>query len=186
MGLALPALLFLLLLHSFEAPPRMMAKLAEVIFLLPRPRPREPIIIDARGEERQKPALAAPPSTAPAEAPPAPVELPTYARPPSDQALMSAFLRSVRCQADEFGRPAPWAHCNGGRFLERREPPVPPTAVPVKREAQFAAEKARANTPGRVPCVSMQSRTIGIGNMGLGKEHAVMVDPLCALAELAR
>jgi hypothetical protein len=162
-----------------------MTKLAEAIFLLPRPRPREPIIIDARGEQRQNPAPAASPSTGLTVTPSAPVELPAYAKPPSDQAVMAAFMRGVRCQPDEFGRPAPWAHCNGG-IPVRREPPVPPMAVPVKREAQFAAEKARANTPGRVPCVSMQSRTIGIGNMGLGKEHAVMVDPLCALAELAR
>jgi hypothetical protein len=55
-------------------------------------------------------------------------------------------------------------------------------SLPVHREAEWAAERARANTPVRVPCVSMQTN-----NMGFGQEdHEVMVDPLCVIGELAR
>ena len=60
-------------------------------------------------------------------------------------------------------------------------------SLPVHREAEWAAERARANTPARVPCVSMQTRTMKVGNMSVGPEdHEFMVDPLCVLGELAR
>ena len=52
----------------------------------------------------------------------------------------------------------------------------------MAREAEFAAERARANTPGRVPCVSMRSNSMGFGQ----QDQEVSVNLVCVLDEMAK
>lgn len=179
-ALGLQAGLFALLLHAFPRVRRTPEILTERIFYLPRILPPPPPVIDARRPPR--------PTTAPSAAPglPAP-EIPSAPPPytqaaPGNPSLLRAFGRAVGCERDDQGRPSPFGSCRGVRPAPRSELAALAPERPVKREAELAAERARADTPLRVPCVSMQNNNLGFGL----EEKVAMVDPLCALDELRK
>ena len=179
-ALALQAGLFALLLQSFPPLRRAPEELTERIFYLPRIVPPPPVI-----DARRPPTTAPAPSTAPGlpapEIPPAP---PPYMQaPPGNPSLLTALRGALACESDAHGRPSPLVSCQGVRPAPRNELLAPAPDLPVTREGELAAEKALANTPVRVPCVSLNSRTVAIGS---SQEHAVRLSLLCALGELMR
>jgi hypothetical protein len=101
---------------------------------------------------------------------------------PDAPALLAALGRALTCQPDADGGAPPLLSCRGVRMRPRDDMAALAPSLPVHREAELAAERARASAPARVPCVSMQTSNMGFGQ----REHVVMVDPLCALGELVR
>src|SRR4051812_41580520 len=159
MALAMQVGLFLLLLYSFrpmELPPEAGR---ETILLLPRlPSSPPPVVIDAR---KKPDAGASPPvnvapseSAAPAEEPFSLQNLPPYARPPSNEALLAALGRALACRPDVLGQPTPFASC---RPMAMWRPGMQSEPRTVGREESLAAELAKARTPPKVPCTSTRS-----------------------------
>jgi hypothetical protein len=182
-ALALQAALFALLAASFT-PQHRSDRPAESVLLLPRLLQRPVPVIDARQPARNPPVQSgAPPLSTPplATAPPPETQVPEP-QAPSAQALLTALGRALTCEPDADGRASPLLSCRGVRMRARNDMAALAPSLPVHREAELAAERARANTPARVPCVSMQTTNMGFGQ----REHAVMVNPLCALEELIR
>jgi hypothetical protein len=178
-ALLLPALLFLLLLQGFEAPPRLAARMAETIFLLPRPRPAiNPIIIDARGEARARPIAPASPAPITPGTPNPPAEPPPYAQPPGDAALTAALRRALSCRPDEYGRLSPLPSCQTPNPVMRDAPALGNVPSGVQNEARWAAEKQKRGNE-RVEV----SPGISVGPGGPGVS-LVIVDPLCRLTGL--
>ena len=175
LALGLQIGLFALLLQSFPQMRRMPEDSLERILYLPRlVRPPPPTVIDARPQPR---AATAPAPGAPA--PKIPPALPPYTRaPPGNPSLLRAFGRAVACEPDALGRPSPLVSCRGWRGSRNDLAALAPE-LPVKREAELAAERARARS-NRLPCVSMQTQDLGYGLM----EKSVRVDMGCALGEL--
>jgi hypothetical protein len=184
-ALAPQAGLFALLAAS-STPQHKTAASPETVLFLP-PRLQRPVpVIDARQPPRSAPAQSVAPalSTPPAASAllPAP-----EAQTPNAPALLAALGRALACEPDKDGRPSPLISCRGIRMRPRNDRTALAPSLPVYREAEWAAERARANKPVRVPCVSMQSRNMRFGNMSVGPEdHEFMVDPLCVIGELAR
>jgi hypothetical protein len=179
-ALTVQAGLFALLLASFRPATGPAEAERETIFLLPRLAPRPVPVIDARTAPRAAPAPSGAPALPVPEIPPPPPPY-TQALPGNPDAL--AVLRgALACKPDAQGQPSPLPSCQGLRPRSRNELAALAPALPVKREAQLAAERARERAPLRVPCVSMQTNNMGFGQ----EEHAVMVDPFCALGELMR
>ena len=143
-ALALPGLLFLLLVQPF-APDRRVTT-GSTIFFLPRPTP-DPVTIDARGTPRQETEVpAAPLPIAPAD----PGELPLYAQPPSGQALLAALRYALACKMEQFGQPFPLASCPTPRE-ERRDGSHPGR---VRDETGWAEAWASRQSPTLLPCFS--------------------------------
>lgn len=179
-ALALQVALFALLAASFT-PQRKPGAPAETMIFLPRILQRPVPVIDARQAPRSAPAQSAAPAFSPpplASAPPSPPE--TQA--PGAAALLAALGRALACEPDAEGRASPLISCRKMRMPPRNDMAALAPALLVHRETEWAAERARANAPGRVPCVSMQTNNMGFGQ----NAHEVMVNPLCVLGELTR
>ena len=177
-ALAVQAALFVLLLHSFQPAARKRETGRETIFLMPRLVPRPVPVIDARGSWRPAPSAA--PSLPVPEIPRAPP--PHTQAAPGNPSLLAALRGALACEPDAQGRPSPLVSCRGFRPAPRNELAALAPALPVAREAEFAAERARANTPGRVPCVSMRSNSMGFGQ----QDQEVSVNLVCVLDEMAK
>lgn len=176
-ALVVQVALFVLLLHSFQPVTRQGDAESQTIFLMPRLLPRPVPVIDARGSPRPAPSAA--PSLPVTDIPPPP---PYTQAAPSNPALLTALRGALACEPDAHGRPSPLMSCRGFRPAPRSEMAALAPALPMAREAEFAAEKARANTPGRVPCVSMRSNSMGFGQ----NEQEISVNLVCVLEEMAK
>jgi hypothetical protein len=143
-ALALPGLLFLLLVQPFIPDRRMTT--GSTIFFLPRPAP-DPVTIDARGAPRRE--IEAPATPLPI-APANPGELPLYAQPPSGQALLAALRYALACKMEQFGQSFALASCPTLRE-ERRDAALPGR---VRDETGWAEAWASARSPMLLPCFS--------------------------------
>lgn len=145
-ALALPGLLFLLLVQPFVPDKHMATGQKATIFFLPRPAP-DPVTIDARGAPRQEAeAPATPLPIAPAD----PGELPLYAQPPSGQALLAALRYALACKMEQFGQLFPLASCP----TLREGRPDGSNPGRVRDETGWAEAWASRQSPTLLPCFS--------------------------------
>jgi hypothetical protein len=70
------------------------------------------------------------------------------------------------------------AHCSGLAAMPRDPGRVGELPSLVNDPARREAELADRNTPARVPCVTLTSRSLGFAG---AQDTGVMADPLCAL-----
>ena len=75
-------------------------------------------------------------------------------------------------------RTGAWSRISLKAVLEAMPGAVGEPPSLVKDPARRAAELADRNTPARVPCVTLTSRSLGFAG---AQDTGVMTDPLCAL-----
>ena len=167
-ALAIQGGIFALLALSLMVVRQLPAEKETILVLppLPRPVPTPAMVIDGR------PRLPLRPSAMP---PSAPALLPSSAPPASDGT--AAILHDLGALTSGGKQP------NAGTTKRDPRDVVSPDSH-VRDESYWAAEREAVQTPPRVPCVSLADRTVGMGP-AQSKEQAVMVNPLCVIAELA-
>jgi len=70
------------------------------------------------------------------------------------------------------------SHCSGFAAIPRDEGAATEPRSLVKDLPRRQAELAARNTPARVPCVELRTRTLGFNGI---QDTGIMIDPLCAL-----
>jgi len=145
----------------------------EITFFLPVPREAAK---PARAERGRPSSLPSP--VAPSAVPP-PIVLPPGIAPP--RADVQSFGNALFGCAPENRNnltPEQRAHCSGLAAMPRDTGRVGELPSLVSDPARRAAELADRNTPARVPCVTLTSRSLGFAG---AQDNGVMTDPLCML-----
>jgi hypothetical protein len=146
----------------------------EITFFLPHLRDAaKPVPGPARARPSRLPPPATPPSILP------PLAVPPVAVPPESD--LRAFGRQLFGCAPENRNtltPDERARCSGFARVPRDRDRVGEPPSLVKDPARRAAELAARNTPARVPCVTLTSRSLGFAG---AQDTGVMADPLCVL-----
>ena len=141
----------------------------EITFFLPRLREA---VKPAPGSRRGKPSPV-PPLVAPQIIPP-------VALPPPPMTDLRAFGNALfGCAPENLNNltPEQRAHCIGFAALPRDSDGVAESRSLVKDLPRREAELAARNTPARVPCASVRTKSLGPGFQDTG----IMTDPLCVL-----
>jgi len=143
----------------------------EITFFLPRLREA---VKPVSGSRRGKPAPL-PEARLPLVAPP-------LALPPTPPAAdLRAFGNALfGCAPENLNNltPEQRSHCSGFAALPRDGGAVTEPRSLVKDLPRRQAELAARNTPARVPCVELRTRTLGFNGI---QDTGIMTDPLCAL-----
>lgn len=144
----------------------------EITFFLPRLRE---VVKPASGSRRGRPSpspamrpLAVPPIVLPPVAPPPATDLKSFGN-----ALFGCAPENLNNLTAEQR-----AHCSGFAALPQGKDTVTEPRSLVKDLPRRQAELTARNTPARVPCVELRTRTLGFNG---GQDTGVMTDPLCAL-----
>ena len=142
----------------------------EITFFIPRLRD---VVKPASSARRGKPSPASPLAVPPI--------IPPVALPPPPPATdLRAFGDALfGCATENLNNltPEQRAHCSGFAALPRDRDGVAEPRSLVKDLPRRQAELAARNTPARVPCTSLRSKSLGPGFQDTG----AMVDPLCVL-----
>jgi hypothetical protein len=144
----------------------------EITFFLPVP------------HEAAKPAPAPRDRLSPLRAPvaplvvPPPLVLPPVAPPGSDLQSFGKALFGCAPENRNNLTPEQRAHCSGLAAMPRDEGRVGELPSLVRDPARREAELAARNTPARVPCVELRTRSLGFAG---AQDNGVMTDPLCML-----
>jgi hypothetical protein len=146
----------------------------EITFLLPPL--REAVRPDTRARRgRLSPSrpLTPPPLTMP------PIVMPPVA-PPSASDLQGFGNALFGCAPENLGKltPEQRSHCSGLAAIPRDKDSVGEPHSLVKDLPRREAELAARNTPARVHCVELRTRTLGFNGI---QDTGIMTDPLCAL-----
>jgi hypothetical protein len=147
----------------------------EITFYLSRLREAvKPAAAARRNRVSPTPPFAAPPLTAP------PIFVPPATTAPPAAGLQTFGNQLFGCAPENLNNltPEQRAHCSGLAALPQGKGAVgePPSLVkdPTRREAELAAR----NTPARVPCVDLRSRSLGFSG---GQDTGVVADFVCLL-----
>jgi len=146
----------------------------EITFFLPRLRE---VARPAPGSRRGRPSTLPSPRTQPLTVPP--IILPPVAPPPATD--LQTFGNALFGCAPEYLNnltPEQRAHCGAFAALPRDKDTVTEPRSLVADLPRRQAELTARNTPARVPCVELRSRTMGFNG---GQDTGVMTDPLCVL-----
>jgi len=145
----------------------------EITFFLPRLRE---VVKPASGVRRGRPSPVPPLVGPPLIVPPSVV--PPAVTPPATD--LRAFGNALfGCAPENLNNltPEQRSHCSGFAAMPRDEGAVGEPRSLVKDLPRRQAELAARNTPARVPCTSLRSKSLGPGFQDTG----AMVDPLCVL-----
>ncbi len=96
---------------------------------------------------------------------------------------MESLGRSLfNCAPENLGllSPEERARCGGSGIAPDNGLAAAGPPSHVKNPELRAAEMEKKNTPMNVPCVTLQTRSLGPGF----QDHVLMVDPVCAAKEL--
>ena len=146
-------------------------RVREITFILPRLREAPKVRPAAR---RTGPSTVSPiPS-------PQALPLPAIAVPPPATDLQSFGHALFGCAPENLGNltPEQRTHCSGFALVPPGTGTVTEPPSLVKDLPRRQGELAARNTPARVPCASLRSKTLGFNG---GQDTGVVVDPLCAL-----
>ncbi len=151
------------------APPKKLVR--EITFILPRLREAPKVRPAAR---RSGPSTVSPVPS------PQPLPVPAITVPPPATDLQSFGHALFGCAPENLGNltPEQRTHCSGLALAPPGTGTVTEPPSLVKDLPRRQAELAARNTPARVPCVSLTSKTIGFNGR---QDTGVAVDPLCLL-----
>jgi hypothetical protein len=149
-------------------------RVREITFFLPPPREAAR---PATGPRRDRPSSLPSPAAPPASLPPMALP-PTMAPPATDLQGFGATLFGCAPENRNNLTPEQRARCGNFAALPRDTGRVGEPPSLVKDPARRAAELAARNTPARVPCVTLTSRSFGFAG---AQDTGIMTDPLCVL-----
>ena len=146
----------------------------EIAFFLPPL--REAVKPDSRSR-RGRPSPSPPAATPPLAVPP--IVMPPGAS-PSATDLQGFGNALFGCSPENLNNltPEQRSHCSGLAAIPRDKNGIAEPRSLVKDLPRREAELAARNTPARVPCVELRTRTLGFNGI---EDTGIMTDPLCAL-----
>jgi hypothetical protein len=179
LSVAVQAVLIGLLIFPHSPPASVVKTARELIFILPRLEKAPP-----PKPARVRPSSPAPTLPLPAVPPNAPpINSNSVPAAPSPDQLRALGQGIFGCAPETWSSltPEQLAHCSrpGEGVAAKDGTKLPATPSHVKDEAHWRAELAARNTPFRIPCVSVQSHSLGVAS----EEQILMVDPVCVIKQ---